>query len=321
MNEKNTKEKKEPFQALFTSVVKYFRWIVAAAVLVILLTGIYKVDSNEVAVVLRFGALTGEGTESQLKQPGLHFALPNFIDEVVKIPVETVQELSVTTLYTASKTVTGSVQKTGYVLTGDSNVVLMKVVVKYKISDPVTYALYVNDADSMLTGIITNTLTTIISATTVDDVLTTEKNAISSKTMSDAQLAINAVRLGVQLTNIELTDITPSNEAIEAFNQATTAGVRKQTLIQEANDYLARVIPEAEASAQTLIDNATADQSNKTAEAAAVAEEFRGLYEQFTVNPEVIKNSVFRLRLSKVLSQSGASIVIPDGDGSKVILP
>lgn len=315
------KTKKEPFEAFFSKVIKYFKWFVAAAVLLIALTGVYKVDSNEVAVVLRFGALTGETQETQLKKPGLHFALPNFIDEVVKIPVETVQELSVTTLYTGSRTVRGDVQKIGYVLTGDQNVVLLRAVVKYKISDPITYALYVNDAKTMLTGIVTNELTSVISRMGVDDVLTTEKTAISGKTLSAAQATANGVRLGVQLTNVELTEVTPPNEAIDAFNEATTASVKKQTLIQQANDYLAKVLPQAEAESKKLVDAAAANRAAKTAAATAVAEEFNGLYEQFTANPDVVKNGVFRLRLGKVLQQSGAGIVVPDKDGQRVILP
>lgn len=313
------KETKEPFEALFTRVIRYFRWIVLAAAAIILLTGVYKVDSNEVAVVLRFGALTGSG-EAALKRPGLHFALPNFIDEVVKVPVETVQELSVSTLYTPSKSVRGQVQKTGYALTGDSNVVLLKAVVKYKISDPVTYALYVNDVKAELGGVVSGTLTGVLADMTVDDVLTTEKTAISSRTLSEAQRLIDGVRMGVQLTNVELTELTPPEEAIEAFNEATTASVKKQTLIQQANDYLAKVIPDAESESKTLVDTATATQAQKVAEATAVAEEFRGLLGQFSANPDVVKNGVFRRRLAKVLQQSGKSVVVPDG-GQRVIIP
>ena len=145
----------EVFEAFLASAIKYFKWFVGVAVVVILLTGVYKVDTGEVAVVLRFGALTGSTAEEQIKKPGLHFALPNFIDEVVKIPVDKVQELSVTTLNSTGDTVGGSIRKKGYVITGDSNILLLKMAVKYKISDPIAYALYINDAESMLTGVIT----------------------------------------------------------------------------------------------------------------------------------------------------------------------
>ena len=85
----------EIFEVIMNSIMKYFKWVVIGSVALIVLTGVYKVDSNEVAVVLRFGKLTGTTTEERIKQPGLHFAFPYIIDEVIKVPVETVQEIVV----------------------------------------------------------------------------------------------------------------------------------------------------------------------------------------------------------------------------------
>ncbi|MBQ5883235.1 MAG: hypothetical protein IIW72_01775, partial [Clostridia bacterium] len=72
----------EVFETIMLSGMKYFKWVVAGSLVLLVLTGIYKVDSNEVAVVLRFGKLVGTTAEEQIKTPGLHFALPYIIDEV-----------------------------------------------------------------------------------------------------------------------------------------------------------------------------------------------------------------------------------------------
>ncbi len=313
----------EVFEAFLTSAIRYFKWIVAVAVVIIALTGVYKVDSSEVAVVLRFGALTGATREAQIKQPGLHFALPNFIDEVVKIPVQKVQELSITTLNSAGSTINGNIRKKGYAITGDSNILLLKMAVKYKISDPIAYALYVSDAESMLSGVITGEMSTLVSKTSVDNVLTTEKNTICSQTMKNAQAVFDALQLGVSITNIELTGITPPPEAKDAFDKATTASVNKQTLIQQARDYEESAIPKAESDAQQLIDAAKANQASGVAKATQIAEQFNGLYAQYAANPEVVKDGVFRSRVASILQKTGKTIVIPDdGSGSaKVWLP
>ena len=311
------------FEGFLNTGIRYFKWVVVAAVAIILLTGIYKVDSSEVAVVLRFGALTGSTREEQIKQPGLHFSLPSFIDEVVKVPVERVQELPVSALSGSGALTDKAIQANGYVITGDSNIVRMDVRLKYKISDPVAYALRVNDIAGTLQGIVAGEMTALVSGTTVDDVLTTEKSTLTAKTMRSAQEVIDRVGLGVSLTNIELTAITPPAEAIEAFNNATTASVRKQTLIQQAKDYEESAIPAAEAESKKLIDGANASQSAAVAKATAVAEEFNGLYQQYIQNPDVVYNGVFRTRVGKVLRQSGATIVVPETDGgaTRLILP
>ena len=313
----------EVFEVFLTSAIKYFKWFVAAAVVVILLTGVYKVDAGEVAVVLRFGALTGSTAESQIKKPGLHFALPNFIDEVIKIPVEKVQELSVATLNSAGDTIDGNVRKKGYVITGDNNILLLKMAVKYKVSDPVAYALHISDAESMLTGVITGEMSTLASKTGVDEMLTSEKNTICARTMQNAQEVVDRLGLGVSITNIELTGIAPPPEAVEAFDSATTASVRKQTLIQQANDYRESALPKAESDAQKLIDDAKANQSSAVAKATSIAQEFNGLYGQFAANPDVVKNGVFRSRLAALIAKSGKTVVIPDGEtgAPKVVLP
>jgi len=62
--------------------------IMIVLVLAFLASGFKTVDSNEQALVLRFGKIRGVG-EKRLLGPGLHWILPYPIDEIIKIPVET----------------------------------------------------------------------------------------------------------------------------------------------------------------------------------------------------------------------------------------
>lgn len=62
--------------------------IMIVLVVAFLASGIKTVDSNEQALVLRFGKIRGVG-EKRLLGPGLHWIFPYPIDEIVKIPVQT----------------------------------------------------------------------------------------------------------------------------------------------------------------------------------------------------------------------------------------
>jgi membrane protease subunit HflK len=62
--------------------------IMIVLVLAFLASGFKTIDSNEQALVLRFGKIRGLG-EKRLLGPGLHWIFPYPIDEIVKIPVET----------------------------------------------------------------------------------------------------------------------------------------------------------------------------------------------------------------------------------------
>ncbi len=61
-------------------------------------SGIFRVQPDEEAVVLRFGLFRGEG-EDRILRPGLRFAFPEPIEEVIRIPVQRVQTLPIDTFW------------------------------------------------------------------------------------------------------------------------------------------------------------------------------------------------------------------------------
>ena len=131
----------QTFEKVFGEVIKYAKWVLLLAIVLICLSGVYKVDTGEVAVILRFGKLSGSTYAEQIKKPGLHMAFPYVIDEVVKIPVDKIQEKTITTHYESNKKINSTIRSTGYLITGDENIVLIETKIKYKISNPIDYAL------------------------------------------------------------------------------------------------------------------------------------------------------------------------------------
>lgn len=315
------KNEQERLESAVSTVVRYFGRIVAAALVLIALTGVYKVDSSEVAVVLRFGRLTGATQAEQIKEPGLHFAFPYIIDEVIKIPVQKVQETTVKTHYTKD-TKSENVKNVGYVITGDSNLVQIKAVVKYKITDPVAYALRIADIEATVDGIVSGEMTAAAASMTVDEILTSKRNETVQTLIKNIQELFDGLKLGLTLTNIELPAVSAPAETTDAFESVISASVKKQTLIQEANDYTASRIPQAEAEAQSLVSSAKTDSSARQTTANEEVAVFNGLYAQYKASPEVVMNSTFRLRVAEALKKTGATVVIPDGGNTtKVILP
>ena len=135
--------KKSLFSEILGSVTKYFLILVAAVILLIALSGVRVIASGNVAVILRFGRLVGDTYEEQVHGPGLLFAFPYIIDEVITVPTGNVIEQTVATHYTSGSMTT--LRNNGYVITADRNIAVVSASVKYVISDPVAYAL--NAAD------------------------------------------------------------------------------------------------------------------------------------------------------------------------------
>ncbi|HML38484.1 MAG TPA: FtsH protease activity modulator HflK [Bacillota bacterium] len=319
------------FETVLNMIIKYFMWIAAVALILTLLSGVVVVENDEVAVILRFGKIVESGKEQVIK-PGLHFTFPYMIDEVIKVPVGKVQEQTIITHYDSQERVVENSREQknrgdspligGYVFTGDQNIVRIKVRVKYKISDAVSYALHVKDPAKMIDGAVSGELNSIVTSMCVDSILTSGKAQLAETLKANAQSALSALDCGILITNVEFTDLEPPIETKAAFEEVNAASVRKETLIQEANQFKATAIPEAQAQAGALVQGASVNQVEAVSKARAQVAEFEGLYKQYEKNPNMIMDSVFRLRIGKVLAKMGMSAVLPqDGEPPRLLLP
>jgi len=310
----------EAFSQVLGYIIKYFKWAALAAVVLIALSGVYRVEGNEAAVVLRFGRLAGETYERQVKKPGLHFALPFMIDEVIRLPVQTVHERLVDTHYGLGD-ISADIENNGYLLTGDDNVVLIRAKVKYKIGNPVRYALYSCDAEGVIDGVVSGELTRSVTCTDIDSVLTSGKAALSSEIAKRAQAILDELDTGIAITNIELTEVVPPAETKAYFEEVINASVDKETGIQQAKEQAATLLLGAQAEANGYKQDAIAQQNARLTVARAEMAQFNGLYGQYARNPRIIAEGTFRERVSAVLVKMGGAVIVPEGKSPVVVLP
>jgi regulator of protease activity HflC (stomatin/prohibitin superfamily) len=124
--------------------------VMVILVVVFLCSGIFTVSSQDVAVILRFGKPIGDGA-GRLLRPGLHWAFPYPIDEIVKIPIGQIQTVFLVGWYASlpeqelaqPEPDPGSSlnpASDGYTLTADGNIIHVRSTLQYRISDPIRYA-------------------------------------------------------------------------------------------------------------------------------------------------------------------------------------
>jgi len=309
------------FSQIMEYIIKYFTLTVYFAIILIALSGVYRVESSQTAVVLRFGRLLGATPEKQIKKPGLHFALPFFIDKVIKIPVYTVQEKEITTHYKpGGSVVSPDIEQNGYVLTGDKNIVLVMAKVKYQINDPVRFTLFSSDPGEMLDCIISGELTRIAARSNVDSILTSGRAQLSNDVMINSQNIIDRLRLGILVSGVELTEITAPAETIRYFEEVRNASIYKATSLQRAQEYASTRTLGAQAAASTLKQSAISEQQARLTRARGEMAQFNGLYDQYAENPQIILSGTFRQRAGEVLKKAGKSIIVPAGAETPTML-
>jgi membrane protease subunit HflK len=310
------------FAQILQYIIKYFKLIVLFAVVIIVLSGIYRVESNEVAVVLRFGRLTGTTLEEQTKKPGLHFALPFFIFVIIKIPVHTVHEREITTHYGIGRgLISSNIERNGYILTGDNNIVMIMAKIKYQIEDAAQYILFSSDVGMMLEGIVSGEFTRTVTHMDIDLVLTSGRTELASEILKNSQVIIDELKIGVVIISVELTGIIPPAETVNAFEEVRNAAVAKETGIQQARERAMTQILNAEAAASAAKQTAISEQTIRLTKARDEMAEFNGLYGQYVLNPQIIMTGTFRQRVSAVLAKAGGSIVVPGGGSPVIMLP
>lgn len=310
-------ERKSLFSEILSTATRYFLILVILVAVGICCSGIRVVESGNVAVILRCGKLVGDTPGEQVHEPGLLLAFPYIIDEVIMVPTSSVIEQSVTTHYTPNT----ESATTQYVITGDQNIATLSASVKYVISDPVAYALYVSDVPSVINACVSNAMLTEAAGTDVDELLTTGKDSYIHAVLQRASDKLNQSGIGVTLTTIELTNVSVAMEVREKYNNVNAATVDAATLLEAAENYNATVIPSAQEQATQLITQATADKATAIADATTALAEFWGMVEEYKTSPEALRTRVYSEKITQLLQTIGAVKVVQEGETNIFIDP
>ncbi len=313
--------KKSNENALFTdilsSLTKYFKIAVIIMLFVICFSGVRFVKSGNVALVLRFGSLVGNTYEEQVHEPGLLLAFPYIIDEVVMVPTGSVVEQKVTTHYTE-----GYMQgwkDNGYVITGDQNIAVISAAVKYKIVDPVAYALNVKEIDKIVNGSVSNAMVETAANMSADDILTSGKEQYINGTIAKAQEKLDIAQTGIKIANLELTKVSMPKDVVGIYEKVNAAAVEASTIIENAEKYRDTTIPAAESASATLVSDANSEYSASVSEANKSVAEFWGLLEEYKLNRAVVRTRIHNEKISEAISKIGKVKVVQEGD-SKIII-
>ena len=312
------KQKKTLFADILETVTKYFLILVVVVLIGVFLSGLRVVEEGNVAVVLRFGKLIGENREEQVHGPGLMFAFPYIIDEVIMVPTGSVMEQQVLTHYTDADTDTA---KGGYVITGDQNVAIVAASVKYTVSDPVAYALYVKDVPAMIDAVVSNALLCGAARMKVDSLLTDGKDAYTKAVLERAEEKLQTMGVGVTLSSVELTTVTMPEEVRNVYEAVNSAAVQYATILERARGYRTSTLLAAESQSATVVAEARAWGNKEVAAANAALAEFWGVLAEYERSPDVVTTRVFAEKCSLIMQKLNRIYLVSDDDGKIFIDP
>ena len=272
----------------------------------------YTVDDKQQAVVTTFGKVT------DITEAGVHFKLPFGIQNVDKVDVNVYQkiELGYSSAY-GNKNTSESVM-----ITGDYNIVNVDFFVEYRISDPVQYLYSSNDPELILKNLIQSQVRNVVGSSTVDAVLTDGKENIQMQVKDLVSQILGEYDIGLTLVDVRIQDAEPPTaDVIEAFKAVETAKQQAEAVINEAKAYENAKIPEAQAQADKLIQNAEFLKQKRINEATQQVAMFSAMYEEYALNPEITRSRMYYEAISQILPGVKLYVNTGSSDSVDMLLP
>jgi membrane protease subunit HflK len=280
----------------------------AAVLAVWILSGTYAVRPEQQAVVTRFGAVA----EPRV-YPGIHYALPWPFERVIKVKVNQLQRLVVGG--DAADEVLGRAQPlVSQFLTGDQNIISVRVVVQYSVAVPVDYLFRSVDSAKTIGCAVEAELARRIARRGVDAVLTTERVAIQDEVLGAAQTRLNRYGTGVKLSTINIENAAPPPEAADAFRDVASARADTARIIDEARGYANDLVPRARGEAMQLTQSAEGYRQTKVDEAHGDAARFTAVEAEYSKAAAVTGQRLYLETMEQVLPKIRKLIVDANGN-------
>ncbi len=273
------------------------------------MTCFYTVDDKQQAVVTTFGKVT------DVTDAGVHFMIPFGIQQVKKVDVNVYQKIELG--YTSDSYGYEVNDNESTMITGDYNIVNVDFFVEYKISDPVQYLYSSNNPELILRNLIQSQVRNVVGSSTVDAVLTDGKENIQMQVKELVSQILEEYDIGLTLVDVKIQDAEPPTvEVVEAFKAVETAKQQAETVINDAKAYQNAQLPQAQAKADKLIQNAEYLRQKRINEATQQVAMFQAMYAEYAQNPAITRSRMYYETISKVLPD--VKLFINTGDGSNV---
>ncbi len=294
--------------------------IILVLVGVWLLSGLYRVQENERGVPLLFGDWSGDVTE-----PGLHWWPPAPIGEVLVPPVTQINRLNIgfrdASDIRTRTTSTRDVQNESLMLTSDQNIADVDFTVQWRISNAGEFLFNIRTPEETVKAAAESAMREVVGQTALDDLLTTAREEVQSKTRDLIQSILDGYGAGIAIERVQLQKTEAPPPVIDAFNDVQRARQDKEKLQNEAESYRNRIVPTSRGEAAGLIQEATAYRERVIKEAQGEASRFDQIYETYRSAPEVTRRRLYIETLRDVLEKADKVIIDDGAEGGQGVVP
>lgn len=291
--------------------------VLVAALAIWGLSGFFRVQSEELGVVLRFGK------HVRTVQPGLNYHLP--------YPIETVllpKALRVSTLSIGMRVVDDSrrggtttirdVPEESLMLTGDENIVDVDFTVLWRIKpDGVGNFLFnIQNPEGTVKAVAESAMREVIGRSQIQPILTGARTTTEAAVLELMQKTLDSYGAGILVQQVQMQKVDPPQQVIDAFRDVQAARADLERLQNEAQTYANRVVPDARGRAAQILQVAEGYKEQAVAEAKGQSARFLKVYDEYKKAPDVTRERIYLETMERVLGGADKLVLDQGASGS-----
>src|SRR5215469_15015587 len=260
---------------------KGFALLGLAAIVLWGFSGFFRVEPDELGVVLRFGK------EVREVQPGLNYHLPYPIETVLTPKALRVNKIDIGMRVVddirRGGTTVRDVPEESLMLTGDENIVDVDFSVLWKVKPTGVgeFLFNIQNPEGTVKAVAESAMREAIGRSEIQPVLTGARQTIETSVHELMQKVLDQYQSGIQITQVQMQKVDPPSQVIDAFREVQAARIGAESAQNEAQAYANRVIPDARGRSAQITQAADAYREQTVQEATGQAARFLKVYEEY----------------------------------------
>jgi len=289
--------------------------ILLAAIAIWGFSGFFRVDPDELGVVLRFGKYVRE------VQPGLNYHLPYPIETALTPKALRVNKIDIGMRVAADLrrgTTIRRVPEESLMLTGDENIVDVDFSVLWKIKPNGVgdYLFNIQQPEGTVKAVAESAMREVVGRSNIQPILTGARQNIETGVQDLIQSVLDKYGAGIQITQVQLQKVDPPSQVIDAFRDVQAARADLERSQNVAQTYANKVVPEARGRAAQITQNAEAYREQTVAEAKGATSRFLQVYDEYKKAPDVTRQRMYLETMERLFG--GTDKIIMDSGGGVV---
>ena len=298
---------------------KGFALLALAAVVLWGFSGFFRVEPDELGVVLRFGKDVRE------VQPGLNYHLPYPIETVLTPKALRINKIDIgmRVVEDGRRSAAREVPEESLMLTGDENIVDVDFAVLWKVKPNGVgdYLFNIQNPEGTVKAVAESAMREVIGRADIEPILTGARQVTEAAVHDLMQKTLDNYGAGILVTQVQLQKVDPPKQVIDAFRDVQAARIDLDRAVNEGQTYANRVVPQARGRVAQITQAAEAYKSQTVAQATGETSRFVKIYEQYKKAPDVTRERMYLETMERVLGGADKIILDSNREGGGGVVP